>query len=545
MTRFNLWFRSIVVCIIPIGLVFILIGQQLLSGKRSELKDHYVKFLQSGTVVLGRQAVAALQDDSLISLTDAVNALMGRLGATAILIVDAKGEILVSSSAADRRDLEGDMFDRARTQALAASPGAEFTYSIEGEVLLYAAPLKDGGRRVVGGLAVLVPREVVELELLPFRNRVLLGALLLTLLLTVLVTWGFQALVLEPFRRLETLRIREAVEGRSGGGVRSEMEVAVQRILGRTKDLQEQLNMHADKLLKHVRALTASVVEVKSMSDEVSSTVQQISKGAEEQAGKVSEVHHLLQEMVGTMKDVEHKAGETAGAVEKAADGARQGGEVAHQTMEKMAALNSAIRKSSDVMNRLGNKSQQIGRVVDIISGIAEQTNLLSLNAAIEAARAGEQGRGFAVVAEEIRKLADESTKATAEITELIQQVQDGTQEAMVAMEDGSHEAEEGRRSIMQMRNTLEDIITGVENAASSSRNIKGYMETSKKKADQVVQSVQEINAVSEEYAASTEEISASTQEHASTLEQMTATVRELTGMAAELKTAIEKFKLS
>jgi methyl-accepting chemotaxis protein len=527
------------------ALAFALISQHLLTGKRRELKEHYVKFLQSGTVVLGRQAVMALQDDSTLALADTVSSLLGRLGATAILIVDARGEVLVSVTAAGRRDLEGDMADRARQRSLAAASGADYTYSIEGEVLLYAAPLKDSGRRTVGGITVLVPREVVEAELLPFRNRILLGGLLLTLLLTLAVSWGFQAVVLEPFRRMEALRVKAAAEGRSGGGTPTEAEVPVQRVLSRTRELLDQLNAHADKLLKHVRALTASVVEVKSMSDEVSSTVQQISKGAEEQAGKVSEVHHLLQEMQTTMKDVEQKAGETAGAVEKAADGARQGGEVAHQTMEKMAALNNAIRRSSDVMNRLGNKSQQIGRVVDIISGIAEQTNLLSLNAAIEAARAGEQGRGFAVVAEEIRKLADESTKATAEITDLIQQVQEGTQEAMVAMEDGSHEAEEGRRSIMQMRNTLEDIISVVENASSSSQNIKGYMEGSKKKADQVVQSVQEINAVSEEYAASTQEISASTQEHASTLEQMTATVRELTGMAAELKSAIEKFKLS
>jgi len=544
-TRTNLWIRTLLVCAIPLAAAFLWVGNYFIAGKRSELKGQYVRFLQSGTVMLERQALVALRDDSTLALVDSMQSLLKRLGANALVVLDVRGELVASITSPGSREPTANMAERIRTTTLAASPSAVYEYGIDGEVLLFASPLKNTERKTAGGLAVLVPREVVEAELPPFRARVLSVVLLLLGVLTVAITLGFHFFAIGPLVRSETVQVQEAAAGKDPGRARTQMEEIVQRILEHTRTLLGQLNFHADKLLKHVRALSASVVEVKSMSDEVSSTVQQISKGAEEQASKVSEVHHLLQEMVTTMKDVEHKANETAGAVEKAADSARQGGEVAHQTMDKMAALNTAIRKSSDVMNRLGTKSQQIGRVVDIISAIAEQTNLLSLNAAIEAARAGEQGRGFAVVAEEIRKLADESTKATAEISDLIQQIQDETQNAMVSMEDGSREAEEGRRSIMQMRNTLEDIITVVENASRSSQNIKGYMETSKKKADLVVQSVQEINAVSEEYAASTEEISASTQEHSSTIEQMTATVRELSGMATELKAVIDKFKLT
>ncbi len=545
MTRINLWIRSLLVCAIPLALAFLLVGQYFVAGKRSELKDHYVKFLQSGTVILEQRVLQAMADEGYASLADSASYLKQRLGATTLVLLNEKGETLVSVTSPGRQDLQGNMPDRIRAAALANNMSSDYISTSDGEALLYAAPLKNAEHLVTGGMALLVPRHTVEAEFKPFQARLTAFLLLLMILLTVLVAWGFMTYTVNPLMRREMSNVQAVVDGKVVEGHGSEMEETVQRILDRTRDLLAQLSGHAEKLLKHVRALSSSVVEVKSMSDEVSTTVQQISKGAEEQAGKVSDVHHLLQEMVKTMKDVETKAGETATAVEKAAGSARQGGDVAHETMESMARLNIAIRKSSEVLNRLGTKSQQIGRVVDIITTIAEQTNLLSLNAAIEAARAGEQGRGFAVVAEEIRKLADESTKATAEITELIQQIQDETQNAMVSMEDGSQESEAGRRSIMVMRNTLEEIIGVVENASQASQNIKGFMDASKKRADLVVQSVQEINAVSEEYAASTEEISASTQEHASTLEQMTATVKELTGMAVELKTVIEKFKLT
>ena len=251
-----------------------------------------------------------------------------------------------------------------------------------------------------------------------------------------------------------------------------------------------------------------------------------------------------MQEMQDTMKEVEKKSAETSGAVDKATQTAKIGGKLAQGTIEKMAGLNEIILKNTEMMGKLGNKSQQVGRAVEIITGIAEQTNLLSLNAAIEAARAGEQGRGFAVVAEEIRTLADGASRATQEITNLVQEIQDETGAVMESMEKGAKEAQGSKDSIRQMENSLDEIIAVIENVVGHSKAIAEMITTQSQRYTRIVHSIQDINAVSEESAASTEEVSASTQEQSASMEQVSATCKELAAMSMELKGMVEKFKI-
>jgi methyl-accepting chemotaxis protein len=212
--------------------------------------------------------------------------------------------------------------------------------------------------------------------------------------------------------------------------------------------------------------------------------------------------------------------------------------------MERMTRLNTTLKHSVGVMVQLHEKGRQIGRVVDLISGIAGQTNLLALNAAIEAARAGEQGRGFAVVAEEIRKLAEESANATKEIAAVASQIREETQSAVESMETGASESEEARKAVQQMGESLEEIIKVIIKVDERGRQISGLAEHHRRGADQALQNIQEINAVSEEYAASTEEMSASTQAHATSLESISSALNELNRIAHDLKLMVGKFKV-
>jgi methyl-accepting chemotaxis protein len=276
----------------------------------------------------------------------------------------------------------------------------------------------------------------------------------------------------------------------------------------------------------------------------VTTTIQQIAKGAEEQAVKIAEVNHLMQEVQETMKEVEKKAQETSTAVDKATHTAKVGGQLARGTIEKMVELNGIIMHNSEMVVHLGAKSQEVGRVVEIISGIAEQTNLLSLNAAIEAARAGEQGRGFAVVADEIRNLADGSSKAVQDITSLVQEMQDETSAVVKSMEKSATEAQIGKEGIHQMEGALDEIVAVIENVVHHSRNITEMINAQAQRFTKIAHSIQDINAVSEESAASTEEVSASTEEQAASMEQVNATFKELAAMSQELKAMVEKFKI-
>jgi methyl-accepting chemotaxis protein len=289
--------------------------------------------------------------------------------------------------------------------------------------------------------------------------------------------------------------------------------------------------------------MTQSTAEVSAMSEDVSTTIQQIARGAEDQATKIAEVHHLMQEMQDSMREVEKKAGEASGAVDKATLTAQAGGKMARGTIERITSLNETILKNSEGIHRLGGKSKEIGRVVEIISGISEQTNLLSLNAAIEAARAGEQGKGFAVVADEIRSLADRVGKATEEIGFLIQEIQDETQVAVNSMEKSANEIQVSRDGIKKMEKSLDEIVEVIENVVTFTKSISDLTALQTQRYGKIVHSIQDINAVSEESAASTEEVSASTEEQTASMEQVTATFKELSAMAEELRQMVEHFK--
>ncbi len=314
--------------------------------------------------------------------------------------------------------------------------------------------------------------------------------------------------------------------------------------IGRIRAMVLRVLEHSRQLTQQVETLTHSTAEVSAMSGDVTTTVQQIAKGAEEQAVKIAEVNQLMQEVQETMKTVERKAHETSGAVDKASHTAKIGGKMARSAIDKMVQLSESILKNSDMVGRLGTKSQEVGRVVELISGIAEQTNLLSLNAAIEAARAGEQGRGFAVVAEEIRALADGSSKAVQEITTLVSEMQDETTGVVQSMEKSAAEAQGGKETVREMESSLDEIAAVIEGVVVHTKSITETINAQAQRYTRILHSIQDINAVSEQSAASTQEVSASTEEQSASMEQVSATCRELAAMSIELRSMVEKFKI-
>ncbi|WP_374105194.1 methyl-accepting chemotaxis protein [Pseudomonas sp. MTM4] len=142
----------------------------------------------------------------------------------------------------------------------------------------------------------------------------------------------------------------------------------------------------------------------------------------------------------------------------------RRGTESMRAASEALSQIARSLGTTGDVVNGLGERSQQIGGIIGVISGIAEQTNLLALNAAIEAARAGEQGRGFAVVADEVRSLAARTSQATREISEMIGAVQAETSRAMTSIAGGNRLMQEG----LTLNQTVDDALSQIENQAVS-----------------------------------------------------------------------------
>ena len=267
-------------------------------------------------------------------------------------------------------------------------------------------------------------------------------------------------------------------------------------------------------------------------------------------ASAVIEQQQLLQDMkasVDKSNEAVENLGTAAGAVtneaKSANDQAEDGTRAIEFAVQQILSAEAIVRESADTVNKLGQSSQEIGQIVETISGIAGQTNLLALNAAIEAARAGEQGRGFAVVAEEVRKLAEESQNAAQQITALIKGIQDNTDAAVASMEKGSNAVREGSASVEKLRETFQAINAAsngvVERAQNMIEELHAVSEDTKNineksvriagKGDEVSQEMESVSAASEEQSASATEIADASQ--------------SLATLAQELQTSLQKFR--
>jgi len=190
-----------------------------------------------------------------------------------------------------------------------------------------------------------------------------------------------------------------------------------------------------------------------------------------------------------------------ANLANKTNDLAVKGSQDIERTVQSMNEINEVVSGLANEIRGLGRYSEEIGKIVSLITGIADQTNLLALNAAIEAARAGDQGRGFAVVADEVRKLAEQSARAAGEITQLIQRIRDAVNASVEQAGLGTHKVKEGMQVVSHTGSMFAEI---AEIIGTLSRGIADIAATS-----------QQLSAGAEEMGATTEEQSALTQETA------------------------------
>ncbi len=301
----------------------------------------------------------------------------------------------------------------------------------------------------------------------------------------------------------------------------------------------------ADKVNFSAQSLSASTEEMNSITEETSLTVQNIAKSTELQAHKVDETIKEIRNMERSVKQVANSAELAASAATNASETATKGGDAAKEAVEKINTIYTVTNESAEIIKHLGERSNQIGEIVDVITDIADQTNMLALNAAIEAARAGEAGRGFAVVADEVKKLAEGSAKAAEEIAVLIQQTQEDTQTAVSSIELGSKEVTEGREVITRTGESLDEIVEVLKSSSDMARRISAATKELSRGMKNVIDSVDGISASAEKNASSTQETAASMEQMTSSMEDVASSAQKLSDMAIQLREHGGRFKIS
>jgi methyl-accepting chemotaxis protein PixJ len=229
----------------------------------------------------------------------------------------------------------------------------------------------------------------------------------------------------------------------------------------------DEIGTVADSYNAIIRSLRQIVGQVQTASESVTQTAEgneaSVKKVAVESIQQVEAIGQALaqiQAMTETSEGMAERAKQARQQMNRSNKVVKAGDDAMNRTVEGISVIRETVSETAKKVKRLGEASQKISKVVNLIGDFAAQTNLLALNAAIEAARAGEEGRGFSVVAEEVRTLAQQSAAATAEIEQLVEEIQTQTNEVVTAMEAGTEQVVTGTQLVEESRQKLMQIST-------------------------------------------------------------------------------------
>ncbi|MEA5569443.1 methyl-accepting chemotaxis protein [Calothrix sp. UHCC 0171] len=324
----------------------------------------------------------------------------------------------------------------------------------------------------------------------------------------------------------QVIRLLDDVEGAARGDLTVQAEVTAD-VLGAVADA---FNLTIQNLRDIVQQVKVAAREVTKGATNSETFARALSTDALRQAEELAVTLNSVQVMTDSIQRVAEAAREAETVARDASEIALKGGEAVENTVAGILEIRETVAETTRKVKRLAESSQEISKIVALISQIASRTNLLALNASIEAARAGEAGRGFAIVADEVRQLADKSAKSLKEIEQIVMQIQGETSSVMTAMEEGTQQVITGTRLAEEAKRSLDNIIHVANRIDILVRSITAdtvdQTETSRAVA-QVMQSV-ELTA----------------QETSQEAQRVSGALQHLVGVSRDLIASVERFRV-
>ncbi|MBD2214201.1 HAMP domain-containing protein [Nostoc linckia FACHB-104] len=324
----------------------------------------------------------------------------------------------------------------------------------------------------------------------------------------------------------QVIRLLDDVEGAARGDLTVQAEVTAD-VLGAVADA---FNLTIQNLRDIVQQVKVAARDVTKGATNSETFARALSSDALRQAEELAVTLNSVQVMTDSIQRVAEAAREAETVARDASTIALKGGEAVENTVAGILEIRETVAETTRKVKRLAESSQEISKIVALISQIASRTNLLALNASIEAARAGEAGRGFAIVADEVRQLADKSAKSLKEIEQIVMQIQSETGSVMTAMEEGTQQVIKGTKLAEEAKRSLENIIQVANRIDILVRSITSdtveQTETSRAVAH-VMQSV-ELTA----------------QETSQEAQRVSGALQHLVGVSRDLIASVERFRV-
>ena len=300
----------------------------------------------------------------------------------------------------------------------------------------------------------------------------------------------------------------------------------------------------AEEVSEMATGLSRNVHESSQSTEQIATTIQNVALGMDEQSQNIRSTSSTIGEMSAGIHQVAANARSVSELSQDTSEIAAEGGRAVDASVSQMNTISETVNNSARTVQLLGDRSVEIGQIVETITNIAEQTNLLALNAAIEAARAGEQGRGFAVVAEEVRKLAEQSATAAHQISELIKHIQKETKQAVESMNRGTVEVENGIQVVTNAGEAFSRIVNSIQNVARQIEEVSVACQQMAEGGKEVVALMGDIEGIATSTAGSTQEVAAAIEELAANYSEHQAMSHRLSTMSNELMDMVKNMKV-